>query len=97
VLYTGTTGQPIPVTNGHLRVSHRKVDSSHPHHRPWMPYRSYLSSDVQPVIPNQIYDVDIEIIPTNVVVGKGGRLVLEVGSSDPEHTDVFMHNHPVDR
>jgi predicted acyl esterase len=97
VFYTGTTGQPIPVTNGHLRVSHRKVDSSHRHHRPFQPYRSYLSSDVQPVIPNEIYDVDIEIIPTNIVVGKGGRLVLEIGSSDPEHTDVFKHDDPMDR
>ena len=97
VFYTGTTGQPIPVTNGHLRVSHRKVQSDHRYHRPWLPYRSYLSSDVQPVIPNEIYEVDIEIIPTNVVIGQGGRLVLEIGSSDPEHTDVFKHNHPVDR
>lgn len=97
VFYTGTTGQPIPVTNGHLRVSHRKVDSNHRYHRHWLPYRSYLSSDVQPVIPNEVYEVDIEIIPTNVVVGKGGRLVLEIGSSDLEHTDVFKHNDPVDR
>lgn len=97
VFYTGTTGQPIPATNGHLRVSHRKVDSDHRYHRPWMPYRSYLSSDVQPVIPNEIYEVDIEIIPTIIVVGKGSRLVLEVGSSDPEHVDVFKHNDPVDR
>jgi predicted acyl esterase len=97
VFYTGTTGQPIPVTNGHLRVSHRKVKSDHKHHRSWQPYRSYLSTDVQPVVPNEVYEVDIELIVTNVIVGKGGRLVLEISSADPEHTDVFKHNDPVDR
>jgi predicted acyl esterase len=97
IFYTGTTGQPIPVTNGHLRVSHRKVNSSHRYHNSFQPYRSYTSFDVQPVLPNEIYEVDIEIMPTNVVVGKGNRLVLEVGSRDTEHTDVFKHNHPTDR
>ncbi|KPI35908.1 uncharacterized protein AB675_10406 [Cyphellophora attinorum] len=97
VFYTGTTGQPVAVTVGSLRVSHRKVDTSHRYHRVWQPYRSYLSSDVQPVVLNEIYDVDIEIMPTNVVISKGGRLVLEIGSSDPDHTDVFKHNDPQDR
>lgn len=97
VFYTGTTGQPIAITNGNLRVSHRKVCSSHRYNRTWLPHRTYLSTDVQSVIPGEIYEVDVEVIPTSVVIEQGGRLVLEIGSEDSKNTDIFKHNDPVDR
>ncbi len=51
-----------------LRVSLRKTNPEHPFHYPWLPYRGYLSSDVLPVIPNEVYAVDVELWPTNVVL-----------------------------
>ncbi|EHK96750.1 hypothetical protein M7I_7554 [Glarea lozoyensis 74030] len=97
VHYTGTAGDPIPLTKGWLRVSHRKVDKSHPLHRPYLPYRTYFSTDVQPVAPGQIYDVDVEVWPTNVIVEKGGRLVFEVASGDTQGSGMFQHTNEVDR
>ncbi|KAF5544572.1 hydrolase family [Fusarium napiforme] len=82
VFYTGTAGDPVPLTKGWLRVSLRKVDSEHPKHREWLPHRNYTSKDVQPVIQGEVYGVDIEVWPTNVIVDKGG---------------IFLHNDPVDR
>ncbi|KAF9766044.1 hypothetical protein IL306_001583 [Fusarium sp. DS 682] len=97
VFYTGTAGDPVPVTKGWLRVSLRKVDQEHPKHREWLPHRNYTSKDVQPVIQGEIYAVDIEVWPTNVVVDKGGRLVFEVSSGDTQGSGIFLHNDPVDR
>ncbi|KAJ5775817.1 uncharacterized protein N7511_000828 [Penicillium nucicola] len=97
ICYTGTAGEPVPVTKGWLRVSLRKTNPQHPRHRPWLPYRDYYSTDVLPVIPSEVYPVDVEIWPTSVVVEEGGRLVLEVSSEDTAGTGFFGHDDPTDR
>ncbi|GKU07076.1 cocaine esterase [Fusarium langsethiae] len=97
VFYTGTAGDPVPVTKGWLRVSLRKVDQEHPKHREWLPHRNYTSKDVLPVIQGEVYAVDVEVWPTNVVVDKGGKLVFEVASGDTQGSGIFQHNDPVDR
>lgn len=97
VFYTGTAGDPVPLTKGWLRASMRKTNPEHYKHRPHLPWREYLSTDVQPVIPGEIYAVDVEIWPTNVVVEKGGKLVIEVSSGDTQGSGIFLHNDSVDR
>ncbi|XEV05179.1 hypothetical protein FSHL1_010466 [Fusarium sambucinum] len=97
VFYTGTAGDPVPVTKGWLRVSLRKVDQEHPKHRDWLPHRNYTSKDVLPVIQGEVYAVDVEVWPTNVVVDKGGKLVFEVASGDTQGSGIFQHNDAVDR
>jgi len=97
VFYTGTAGDPIPLCKGWLRLSMRKMNKEHPRNRPWLPHRDYYSTDVQPVIPGEIYAVDVEVWPTNVVVEEGGKLVLEVASGDTQGSGIFLHNSPVDR
>lgn len=97
VHYTGTAGDPIPLAKGWLRVSHRKIDEKHTLHRPYLPYRSYFSTDVQEVKPGEVYGVDIEVWPTNVIAEKGGRLVFEVASGDTQGSGIFQHTSEVDR
>jgi predicted acyl esterase len=91
VFYTGTAGDPIPLCKGWLRVSMRKVNERHPRHRPYLPYRDYFSSDVQPVLPGEVYSVDIEMWPTNVVMEKGAILVFEIASGDTQGSGIFTH------
>lgn len=97
ILYTGTVGDPVPVTKGWLRVSHRKLAESHTRHKPWKPHRSYARADAQPIQTGSVYPVDVEIWPTNVVVSQGHRLVLEVSSGDTRGAGLFEHNSKVDR
>lgn len=97
IFYTGTAGDAIPLVKGWLRVSMRKTHPENYKHRPYLPWREYLSTDVRPVIPGEIYGVDVEIWPTNVVVEKGGKLVFEVASGDTQGSGMFQHNDPVDR
>lgn len=97
IFYTGTAGDPVPLCKGWLRVSLRKVHADHALHRPWLPRREYLSTDVLPVRAGEVYAVDVEMWPTNVVVAPGGRVVLEVASGDTQGSGVFQHNSMVDR
>jgi predicted acyl esterase len=84
ILYTGTAGDGVPLCKGWLRLSLRKVNHGHARHRPYVPYRDYLSSDVLPVLPGEAYPVDVEIWPTNVVMEPGDTLVFEVSSGDTQ-------------
>ncbi|KAK3994512.1 cocaine esterase [Cladorrhinum sp. PSN332] len=97
VFYTGTSGDPVPLTKGWLRVTLRKVNKEHPKHRDWLPHRDYTTKDVLPVIQGEVYAVDVEIWPTCVVLAKGDRLILEVASGDTQGSGLFLHNDPVDR
>jgi predicted acyl esterase len=97
VFYTGTAGDPVPLTKGWLRVSMRQVNDDNPKHRSYLPWRDYRACDVRPVIVGEVYAVDVEIWPTNVVVEKGGKLVLEVASGDTQGSGIFRHNDETDR
>lgn len=97
ILYTGTVGDPVPVTKGWLRVSLRKVNEKSPRHHIWYPHREYLSTDHVPLAPGQVYPVDVEIWPTNVVMSPGDRLVFEISSGDTQGAGLFEHNSMADR
>ncbi|KAF2192027.1 X-Pro dipeptidyl-peptidase protein [Zopfia rhizophila CBS 207.26] len=111
VFYTDTAGDLVPLTKGWLRVNLRKTNPEHPKHRQWLPWRDYFSTDVLPnfwftwlmdtlvlpVVLGNVYAVDVEIWPTNVVVEKGGRIVLEVSSGDTQGSGIFLHDYPDDR
>lgn len=60
IFYTGTSGDPVPLTKGRLRASLRKVEDKNPKHREWLPHRKYRSVDVQQVEIDTVYEVDIE-------------------------------------
>jgi predicted acyl esterase len=49
VPYTSSSGDAVPVTKGWLRTSLRQVNTESPYHRPYLPRREYLSTDVQQV------------------------------------------------
>ncbi|KAL4803142.1 Alpha/Beta hydrolase protein [Aspergillus unguis] len=97
VFYTGTAGDPVPLCKGWLRVSLRKINTEHRRHREYLPHRDYFSTDVLPVLPGEVYPVDVEVWPTNVVVEKGGKIVLEVASGDTQGSGIFTHDEPSDR
>ncbi|KAH8908901.1 X-Pro dipeptidyl-peptidase protein [Coniochaeta sp. PMI_546] len=97
VFYTGTAGDGVPLCKGWLRVSNRRVHDENPKHRSYLPHREYLSTDVLPVKAGEVYSVDVEVWPTNVVVEKGGKLVFEVSSGDTQGCGVFQHVSDVDR
>lgn len=94
IKYTGTVGDPVPIVKGWLRCRLRKLDVSHERHQQYLPYRNYFSTEEQKLQLDEIYEVDIEVWPTSVVIDKGHFLVCEVSSTKDQRIEVQI-NFPV--
>ena len=78
IVFKGANDPHTPVAIGWLRASHRKLDTEKS-----LPYRPYHTHDeVQPLTPGEIYELDIEIWPTSIVLPEGYRLGLSVRGRD---------------
>jgi len=92
VVFIGSNDPRVPVGLGWLRASHRKTDP-----RLSLPYRPWHTHDeVQPLTPGDPVAVDVEILPTSIVVPKGYRLALSVRGKDYEYdgTDAALPHAP---
>ena len=88
--------EPVPVARGWLRASHRKLDPARS--TPARPWHSH--DEVQKLTPGEIYELDVEIWPTSVVVPAGYRLVLTVAGRDFQYDGLpgrLLHDNPQDR
>ena len=78
--FRGAIDPHAPVAQGWLRASHRKLDAakSTPA-RPWHPH-----TEVEPLTPGEIYELDVEIWPTSLVLPAGHRLAVTIQGHDYE-------------
>jgi hypothetical protein len=80
VVFQGALDPHTPIAQGWLRASQRKLDR-----KLSLPYRPYHAHDEkQPLQPGEIYELDVEIWPTCIVVPKGWRIALTVRGRDYE-------------
>lgn len=93
VTYPGTIQPAIAAAYGWLRVSHRKLDPVRS-----TAYRPYHAHDeLQKLEEGELVPVEIEVWPSSIVIERGHRLVLEVGSKDDPRMVPFTHTDPADR
>jgi predicted acyl esterase len=81
VLFQGAIDPGTPVAQGWLRASHRALDEKlstdeRPYHR---------HDRAAPLVPDDVYQLDVEIWPTSIVIPAGHRLALTVAGRDYEH------------
>jgi predicted acyl esterase len=82
VTFMGSTDPNTPIANGWLRASHRALDPNKT-----KPYRPYHPHDRQQFLtPGEVYECDVEIVTSCIVVPKGYRLALSVRGKDYEYT-----------
>ncbi|MES2186056.1 MAG: CocE/NonD family hydrolase [Pseudomonadota bacterium] len=102
VLFRGATDPAVPVAQGWLRVSHRATEAEKS--APWRPYHPHKAAE--PMVPNEIYRVEVEIWPTSVVLPAGYLLALRIDGRDFEREGVdgprkgsgpFLHTNAQDR
>jgi len=78
IVFQGALDPHTPIGQGWLRASHRKLDK-----KLTLPFRPYHTHDErQPLEPGKVYELDIEIVPTCIVVPKGYRVGLSVRGCD---------------
>jgi hypothetical protein len=107
VTFQGSLDPRSPIGHGWLRASHRKLDPALT-----TEYRPYHAHDeLQPLRPGDVYELDVEIWPTCIVIPAGHTLALTVQGRDYRHafpavdlgwckmTGVgpFQHDDPLDR
>ena len=81
VTFEGSTDPNTPIANGWLRASHRALDPARSH--PWQPFHPH--DGVEPLEPGVVCELDVEIVPTCIVVPVGYRLALWVRGKDYEY------------
>jgi putative CocE/NonD family hydrolase len=78
VTFQGALDPHTPIAQGWLRCSHRKLDP-----KLSLPYRPYHTHDEeQKLKPGEVYEVDVELWPTCIVLPPGYRLALSVRGTD---------------
>ncbi|MGA2989452.1 MAG: CocE/NonD family hydrolase [Candidatus Korobacteraceae bacterium] len=78
IVFQGALDPHTPIGQGWLRASHRKLDKALS-----LPCRPYHTHDEkQPLVSGKVYELDIEILPTCIVVPKGHRIALSVRGRD---------------
>ncbi|MGH7776994.1 MAG: CocE/NonD family hydrolase [Candidatus Dormibacterales bacterium] len=107
VEFQGTVDPHTPLAQGWLRVSHRELDPLRS--VPWRPFHPHRRREL--LEPGRVYEVEVEIWPTCVVLPVGSRLALVVGGRDFERPGAddsqsvfpskgsgpFLHDDPQDR
>ncbi len=85
----GQHGQPVPLTKGWLRASHRKLDPERS-----LPYRPYHPHNERWWLkPNEPVECQIEIWSTCIVLKKGHKLRLDVQPRDGVGSAPYTHYH----
>ncbi|MFC1978013.1 CocE/NonD family hydrolase [Chloroflexota bacterium] len=81
VVFQGALDRHTPIGQGWLRASHRKLDL-----KLSTEYRPYHTHDVVELLkPGEVYELDVEIWPTCLVVPAGYRLALTIRGKDYEY------------
>ena len=80
ITFQGALDPHTPVGQGWLRASHRKLDKQLS--RPYRPYHTH--DQKQPLTPGTPVDLEIEVLPTSIVVPAGYRVALSVRGKDYE-------------
>jgi len=81
IVFKGTVDPHTPISQGWLRGSHRKLDPEKSEE--WRPYHPH--DEVQPLTPGEIYELDIEVWPTGIVIPPGYRMQLQIRGRDYEY------------
>ena len=89
VYEVGQHGQPVPLTKGWLRASHRKTDpaKSLPY-RPFHPHNERLWLN-----PGEPVECQIEVWPTCIVLKKGHKLRVDIQPRDGVGSAPYTHYH----
>jgi hypothetical protein len=78
IVFPGALDPHTPIAQGWLRASHRKLDAKQT--REYRPYHTH--DEKQPLTPGEVYELDVEIWPSGIVVPAGYRIALTVRGRD---------------
>jgi uncharacterized protein len=100
--FFSATEPKAPVSQGWLRVSHRRTDPRRS--TEWQPRHTHDA--LEPLVPGEVYEIDVEIWPASLALPAGWRLALTLQGVDFQRpgeagaqrgSGWFLHDDPEDR
>ncbi|PPR65889.1 MAG: Cocaine esterase [Alphaproteobacteria bacterium MarineAlpha3_Bin7] len=91
VVFHGALDPHTPVASGWLRASHRALDKERS--TEWAPFHTHKKAE--PLTPGEIYELDIEIHASGMVIPEGYRVALSIRGRDyvyPGEPDAGLSN-----
>ena len=87
----GSGAEVLPLGTVYLRASHRTLDADKS--KPYAPWHPHLISEK--IVPGEIYEYAIELLPLSHVFKAGHRIKLEISSMEhAKDPDMLLHYHP---
>ena len=78
ITFQGALDPNTPIAQGWWRASHRELDPKLS--LPYRPYHPHTKKEL--LTPGEVYELDVEILPTSIVIPKGYRIGLTVRGKD---------------
>ena len=75
-------GRVTYLTEGQLRLIHRKISAEKPCYNLQVPYHTFKRQDVLPLAPGEVVEVSFGLLPVAALVRKGHRLRLGLAGHD---------------
>lgn len=82
LVFQGALDSHTPIGQGWLRASHRRVDKAKS--KPYAPFHTH--NVFEPLYPGEIYELDVEIWPTCIVIPPKYRFALTIRGKDYEYS-----------
>ena len=77
------------ITEGNLRLIHRRRAAAEPPGRPLRIPRSFARADALPPVPGERFTLQLDLLPTSVRIPAGHRLALCLADRDTTHFDDY--------
>jgi putative CocE/NonD family hydrolase len=82
------------VTEGMLRLLHRKLTPAPANYRASWPYHSCDRADAAPLVPGRIEEIVVTLLPAAWRFAKGSRIRLAIAAGDIDHYGQVPHGRP---
>jgi predicted acyl esterase len=82
-------GKVIYISEGQLRLIHRKISEEESPYKIMVPYHSFREKDAVPMIPDEITEISFGLLPTSVLIRKGHKIRVAIAGADKETFDHY--------
>jgi putative CocE/NonD family hydrolase len=82
------SGRVIHITEGQLKASHRKLSTT-PLYADVVPMRSHHWQDEQTVTPDDLIELQFDLLPMSYTFKKGSRLRISISGADKDHFEIL--------
>jgi putative CocE/NonD family hydrolase len=90
-----STGAVHYVTEGLLRLLHRKLSDTTPPYMQPTPFRSFGRADALPLTPGEIAEVCVSLLPISYLFRRGHSIRIAISGADADQFDAVVRGSPV--